>query len=78
MLHEMAGNTKYKRKKYSERISLKDPTLRNIYSEIIEYNPVEMKVKPEKIKVQRSQIHNYLKSRFGPRFTAKVMNTLKF
>ena len=68
----------YKRKKFSEKISLKDPLLLKIYSEIIEYNPAVDKVKPEKIKVQRSQIMNYLRKKYGPRFAAKVMNVLKF
>ena len=49
---DMLGAT-LKRKKFSERISLKDPILKKIYSEIIEYNPLVDKVKPEKVKVQR-------------------------
>ena len=78
MIGDLIGNTKYKRKKFNEKISLKDPLLKSIYSEIIEYNPAETKVKPEKIKVQRYQIMNYLKSKFGPRFAAKVMTNFKF
>lgn len=41
----------YRRKKFSERISLKDPILKKIYQEIVEYNPAVDKVKPEKMKI---------------------------
>ena len=51
LLGEMVSQGTYKRKKFSEKISLKDPMLRKIYSEIIEYNPAVDKVKPDKIKV---------------------------
>ena len=68
----------YKRKKFSEKVSLKDPMLMKIYCEIIDYNPVVDKVKPEKVKVQRHQILSYLKKRYGPRFATKVVTTLKF
>ena len=46
----MAG---YKRKKYSERLKRSDPYLRKIYSEVVEYNAKESKVKPEKLKATR-------------------------
>ena len=68
----------YKRKKFSEKVSFKEPMLMKIYCEIIDYNPAVDKVKPEKVKVQRHQIVNYLKRRYGPRFAAKVVATLKF
>ena len=52
--------------------------LMKIYCEIIDYNPAVDKVKPEKMKVQRHQILNYLKRRYGPRFAAKVVATFRF
>ena len=44
----------YKRKKFPDCISLKDPILRNIYQEIVEYNPAVDKMKPQKMKVQKT------------------------
>ena len=39
------ANRKLKRKKFSEKIKIKDPFLEKIYSEIIEYDPTVTKVK---------------------------------
>ena len=49
-----------KRKKYSDRIKRHDPYLKKIYSDIVEYNPKVHKMKPEKVKIQRSQIYKHL------------------
>ena len=76
VLGDMVGS--YKRKKFNERISLKDPTLRSIYQEIIGYDPAVDKVKPEKVKVHKSQIIHFLRKKYGPRAISKIMSVFKF
>ena len=68
----------YKRKKHSERLKRSDPYLRKIYSQVVEYNAKETKIKPEKIKVSRHQINDFLRKRFGPRTSQKILNYFNF
>ena len=74
-MDSILGNVK--RKKISERLKRTDPYLRKIYSEIVEHQS-NMKIKPEKMKVQKHQITKYLKRRFGGKTADKIVSTFDF
>ena len=74
-----AGANNFRRNKFSSKIKRTDPYLKRIYSDIVEYNSAAAnKMKPEKLKVHKSQIIKHLRKRYGPSFTEKVMSTFNF
>ena len=60
-----------------KRLDKDDPWLIDIYKNIVEYDE-ESKVKPQKIKVNRYQITNFLLKRYGPNFSKKIIKNFNF